>query len=201
MLTARELPPVLKNTITYLEVAKGQILFQQQEPAQNIFWVESGRLKLVSFAEEQMITHYSVGADESFAETALYCDIYACTAIAEQTSRVIAIPKQVFLEVLRQSPTLFEQYLTHLTYRFAAVKRLLELRSIRSARDRLLHYLSYQRQPGQLTVPLTQSLKSLAVELGLSPEVLSRTFTQLESEGILSRKKGSITFNSDWFNS
>lgn len=200
-LVVSELPLELKSRVTYQELTKDQILFQQGEPTQAVFWVESGRLRLVSFTEQQMITHYSVDTGESFAETALYFDTYACTAIAEKPTQVIAIPKQVFLEALRQSPSLSEQYLAHLTHRFAAVKRLLELRSIRSARDRLLHYCLQQRQPDQLTVPLTQSLKGLAIELGLSPEVLSRTLNQLESEGVLSRKKGSIRFNADWIHS
>ncbi|MEO0826614.1 MAG: Crp/Fnr family transcriptional regulator [Cyanobacteria bacterium J06642_9] len=195
MLTTETFPPVLQSAVTHHRVAKDQILFQQGEPTQSIFWVKSGRLKLVSFTEQQMITHYSVGAGESFAETALYFETYACTAIAEQPSQVIAIPKQVFREALHQSPELSNQYLMHLTHRFSAVKQLLELRSIRLARDRLLHYLSHQRQPNQLTVPLRQSLKSLALELGLAPEVLSRTFAQLEADDVLSRKKGSVTFN------
>ena len=200
MLTIEELPANLRNAVTYHEITANQILFQQGERTKAIYWVESGRLKLVSFTDERMIIHYSVGIGESFAETALYFDTYACTAIAEQASRIIAVPKQIFLQGLRESPILCEQYLTHLTYRFSSVKRLLELRSIRFARERLLHYLSYQLQPGELVVPLKQSLKSLAIELGLSPEVLSRTFAQLESENILSRKKGSITFNSEWLN-
>lgn len=201
MLTIEELLPNLKDGITYHEIAANQILFQQGEQTIAIYWVESGGLKLVSFTDERMIIHYCVGAGESFAETALYFDTYGCTAIAEQASRIIAVPKQIFLQRLRESPILWERYLMHLTHRFSSVKRLLELRSIRFARERLLHYLSYQLQPGELVVPLKQSLKSMAIELGLSPEVLSRTFTQLESENILSRKKGSVTFNSEWVNS
>lgn len=201
MLTPHELPVDLKTVSTPHEVARDQLLFQQGEPTQAIFWVESGRIKLVSFTDQHMITHYSVGAGESFAETALYFDTYACTAIAEQPSRVLSIPKQIFLKALRHSPGLSEQYLVHLTHRFSAVKQLLELRSIRSARDRLLCYLYHQRQPGQAIVPLNQSLKSLATELGLTPEVLSRTLAQLETEKVLSRKKGSIQFSEKWLNS
>jgi CRP-like cAMP-binding protein len=104
----------------------------------------------------------------------------------------------MFLEALRQSPSLSEQYLAHLTQRFATVKRLLEMRSIRSARDRLLHYLYQQRQPGQLTVALQGSFKDLAIELGLTPESLSRTFAQLQAEKVLKRRKRSITFSEEW---
>ena len=201
MLTFDAFPDRLKDVMTEHELAVDQILFQQGESTHSIFWVGSGQLKLVSFTEQQMITHYFVEAGESFAETALHFETYGCTAIATQPSRIIAIPKPIFLDAVRQSPALCEQYVAHLTQRFSVVKRFLELRSIRSARDRLLQYLSYQRQPNQLTVSLRRSLKSLAAELGLSPEVLSRTFAQLESDGVLSRKKGSVTFSDEWFNS
>ena len=79
--------------------------------------------------------------------------------------------------------------------------KLEEVSNFRSAQDRLLQYLSYQRQLGQLTVPLNKSLKRLAMELGLSPEALSRTFAQLESAGVLTRKKGSVTFSEEWVDS
>lgn len=188
-------PSDLQGSITSVEVAKEQMLFQQQEPVENIFWVESGKFQLISFSDRQTICHYSVGAGESLAETALYFETYTCTAIASQPSRVAAIPKLVFLEALRRSPILSERYLAYLTHRLFRVKRLLELRSIRPARDRLLHYLSQQRRSGQPHIPLSQSLKSLAIELGLSPEGLSRTLTRLESERIITRKKGAIVFN------
>jgi CRP-like cAMP-binding protein len=197
MLASENLPLDLIRRATHHKLATGQILFQQGDPTQSIFWVESGRLRLVSFTPKHMITHYTVGPGESFAETALYFDTYACTVIAEQDSRVIAIPKHAFLEAVRQSPALSEQYLAHLTHRFAAVKRLVELRSIRSAYDRLLHYLLHQRQPGQSTISLNSSLKTLAAELGLTPESLSRTFTRLEADQILSRKRGQIIFNDE----
>ncbi|MEM8805582.1 MAG: Crp/Fnr family transcriptional regulator [Cyanobacteria bacterium P01_G01_bin.38] len=197
MIMIQELPPELQQLITTQELAAGQILFQQGDPAESIFWVELGHLKLVSFADEQMITHYTVGAGESFAETALNIDIYSCTAIADQFSRVLAIPKRDFLEALQRSPHLCARYVRHLTQRFESVKQLLELRSIRSARERVLHYLRQQCQPGEFTVPLSSSLKGLAADLGLSPESLSRTFSRLETEQVLSRKKGSITLLSN----
>ncbi len=123
----------------------GQILFQQSDPSEFIFWVEPGRLKLVSFTEEQIVTYFMVGEGESFAETAISGDTYSCTVIAEQSSRLLAIPKHDFLSALQQSPGLCKSYVCHLTQRFEAVKQLLELRSIRSARDRLLHYLTSVR--------------------------------------------------------
>jgi len=56
MLKISELPPPLTTGVTQHDLVKGQILFQQGEAAQAIYWVKSGRVKLISFTEQQMIT-------------------------------------------------------------------------------------------------------------------------------------------------
>ena len=85
-----------------------------------------------------------------------------------------------------------------MTHRFYAVKSLLELRSITSARDRLLHYLIGRLDPGQQTVTLDKPLKAVASELALTPEALSRLLSRLESEGAITRQRRLITFSPEW---
>lgn len=198
MITIEQLPPRLQQTLTYQTLAAGQILFQQHESTQAVFIVESGQIRLVSFSEQRIITHYFAQAGESFAETALFSDTYACTALAVQPSRVAAINKELFRQALRDSPDLANVYMTQLTRRFETVKTLLELRSIRSARERLLQYLTHQMEPSSRTTVLQRPLKDLAAELGLSAEALSRTLSRLQKEGAITRRQRSITLNEDW---
>lgn len=73
-------------------------------------------------------------------------------------------------------------------------KLLLELRGIRSARDRVLHYLQVIAPPHANTIYLDRPLKDIANDIGISPEVFSRTLTQLQNEGLLSKTKRKITF-------
>jgi CRP-like cAMP-binding protein len=196
-LTPADLPPLLQQRSQRHILMPGQILVQQGEPAQYLFWVATGQLRLVSFVKQQMITYYFVEAGEFFGESVLYFDTYGCTAIAEATSEVIAIPKVGFADALKQSPTLSERYLASLTHRFHFIKTLLELRSINSARDRLLHYLIQRRLPGKPTVAVNKPMKLIASELALTPEALSRLLSRLQADGIISRKKRSITFSQD----
>lgn len=191
-----DLPPDLHTTPHNL--AAGQILLQQGEPAKNLYWVESGQLRLVSFVNQRMITHYFVGKGELLAESALQFDTYACTVIAETTAKVWAIPTDAFAAALKRSPMLSELYLANLTRRFQSTKDLLELRSISSARDRILHYLLKRRPAGQTTVTLDKPLKLLASDLALTPEGLSRLLGRLQSDGIITRKKRSISFSKEW---
>ena len=198
LLTPSDLPADLQPYTTRQTLAAGQILVQQNESADQLVFVESGRLRLVSFIEQQMITHYFVEAGELAGESALYFDKYSCTVIAEIPSTVIIIPKDRFADSLQQSPILSERYLASLTHRFQSVKTLLELRSISSARNRLVQYLMQRLTPGQATVTLDKPLRAIASELALTPESLSRLLSRLQTEGIITRKQRSITFSQEW---
>lgn len=197
-LTLDHLPDSLQARLTRRPLSAGEILLQQGEAANYLYWVASGRIRLVSFVNQQMVTHYFVETGELLGESALYIPHYGCTAIAETASEVIPIPVGDFAAALKQNQVLFETYLAQLTHRFYAVKSLLELRSINSARDRLLHYLMNLRLPGQDTVILTKPLRAIASELALTPEGLSRLLSRLQTEGVITRKKRSITFSQEW---
>jgi len=193
LLTTAQIPIDLQQQATHRTLAAGQILFQQGEPTQFIFFVEAGQIRLVTFTDQQTITYSLIEAGQSFVETALFEETYTCSAIADTPARVIAISKAVFLQALHQSPQLNEIYLQQLVHRVSDLKSLLTLRSIRSARERLLHYLMHQAEADGKTVLLRRSLKDLAHEIGLAPDVVSRTLTQFHREGLLIRQKGKVT--------
>ena len=194
-LTPAQLPSNLQQQLTYRRLTTGQILFQQGEQAQSVFILESGQLRVVSFTDQKIINHYFVKVSENFAEIALFSETYTYTAMADIPSRVIVIPKSAFLEALHNSTELSMLFMKQFAHRLKAIQTLLELRSIRSARERIMYYLQLNLQPNQTTVTLEKSLKDIATELGLVPEVLSRNLALLQEEGVITRKKRSITFN------
>ncbi|GAB4152040.1 MAG: hypothetical protein Fur0046_31530 [Cyanobacteria bacterium J069] len=184
--------------VAFKNLAAGQVLFAQNEPAEAVYILESGCIQLLNYTEDGgQINHYSVSAGESFAEVALFNERYVCTAIALEPSRIIVLPKQAFLKVLRTHPDLAETFMSQLAKRLHESKVLLELRSIRSAQKRVLHYLQLNVQPDGKTVDLDLPLKKLADDLGLTPEALSRALKQLHKEGIISRKKRKVTLRKE----
>lgn len=188
------LPPVLHTAIAYRNLAAGQVLFHQRDQAQAIFAVDVGRLRLVRYTSEgEMVVFGVVRAGESFAESDLFSLVYSCDAIAEVPSRVIVYPKQLLLTILPDQPDLASDFMERLARKSQSLKVRLELRSIRSARNRVLQYLLSAVQPDETTVNFDRSLKDIASELGLSPKVLYRTLVQLEREGIISRAARQIT--------
>ncbi|HEY9641572.1 MAG TPA: Crp/Fnr family transcriptional regulator [Coleofasciculaceae cyanobacterium] len=183
----------LQPLIEYRELATGQTLFHKGELTQFAFWLESGQLGLLHYtADGQAVNHYRVRHGESFAEVALFINVYDCTAMAEVPSRVALLPKQAVLEALRQHPDLAEAMMKQLAWRLHQIKMLLELRSIRSARDRVLHYLRLSAD--QLSVRFDQPLRKIAEDLALTPEALSRALAQLEEEGVIVRHRRMVQF-------
>lgn len=179
---------VFKEGLSRRELRRGQILFRLGDPATAIFGVESGRLRLVRHTVEgSPVTLAVAGAGEILAEAALFSENYHCDAVAECPSRVLVYPKSRVLEALR-TDTDFALGLTQvLASQVRTLRARLELRNIRSARDRVLAYLSLHPRP---VTPAggRRYLKDMAQEVGLAPEVFYRTLARLQREGVVPRK-------------
>jgi CRP-like cAMP-binding protein len=189
-----QLPVELQATTSFKDLTDGQILFAQHDSATAIYILVAGQIRLVNYTEDgQQINHYSVRAGESFAEVALFKECYVCTAIARTPSRVLVLPKQPFLLALKQSPELMESFMEQLVQRLHENKILLELRSIRSAQKRVLHYLHLNAQPDGITVTIDRPLKEIADDLGLTPEALSRALKELHQDSRIQRGKRNVT--------
>ncbi|MBD2080190.1 Crp/Fnr family transcriptional regulator [Leptolyngbya sp. FACHB-17] len=189
-----QLPAALQTVVTQQTLTIGQPLFHKGEPAEAVYAIQFGRIRLLHYTENgQIVNHYQVNPGELCAELVLFIDAYACSAIVEEPTQVLVFPKQAFLTALQQDSDLATAFMAQLAYRLHLTKTMLEVRGIRSARERVLHYLRFVIPTNQNSVCLEQPLKSIAFDLGISPEVLSRTLTQLETEGVILRDKRRIT--------
>jgi DNA-binding MarR family transcriptional regulator len=66
-------------------------------------------------------------------------------------------------------------------------------RNIRSARERVRHFLALNAGADGCTVELRGTVKDLAEEVGLTHEALYRTLAALERAGEIKRTQGKIT--------
>jgi CRP-like cAMP-binding protein len=189
-----QLPAALQAVTTYQHFSNGQVLFHRNEVARAIYAVKSGQVRLIHYTRSgQSISHYTVHSGEICAEVALFLDAYTCSAVAEAPTQVLAFPKQIFLNTLQQDSDFAIAFMMQLSYRLHMTKTMAELRSIRPAQERVLHYLHLVLPPEKNTIVLKQPFKNIAADLGISPEVLSRTLSQLASDGAIAREKRRIT--------
>lgn len=195
LLSLDRLPAQLRETVAIRELQPGQVLFQQGDPVSAFFIVETGRVKLVhSLDDEETITIQVAGAGESLAEITLFTETYPCTAVADVRSQLIMYPKLQLLSGFHDYPELAEDFMVRLVRKVQALQVWLGLRDIRAAHDRVMRYLRYlARAESQAVIQFNRPLRDVAIELGLTPETLSRALTRLEQEGRISRQNQIIT--------
>jgi CRP-like cAMP-binding protein len=196
LLSPEKVPAELLALVKHRNLAPGEKLYYRGDRALAVFAVEKGRLHLLSQSSDgRPVTIYVARAGECVSEAALFSDHYCSDVVAETASRVAIFPKVPLLEVLRKQPELSEEFMAMLAKRFNAVRVRLELRSMQSARERVLQYLSLAVTPSNNELVLDRPLKYVAEDLGLAPESFYRMLAQLSREGFITRNGRSILIN------
>ena len=186
----------LRSMVRVLDA--GDVLFRRGDRANAIFEVDQGRLRLVRHTiDNRPVTLHTARAGELFAEAALFADRYHCDAVAASAARVRVHPKRALLAAFRGDPALGERFMATLAHQIHALRSQLEVRNIRSARERVLSHLVLAADAGSRRVRLDGTLMDLAGEIGLSHEALYRTLAALEAEGIIAKTRSSIILKKD----
>jgi CRP-like cAMP-binding protein len=169
------------------DIPAGGAVFRQGDPAKEIFMVVDGRIKLVRYTEEGgTLILFRARGGQTFAEAALFSEHYHCTALADEASCIAAFAKDELMESLALHPPLMLRLIALKSRQVQELRTMLEIRTIRAAPDRILHYLRLQADPdGVFTVATT--LKDIAQELGFAHETMYRELAGLEKEGIIKR--------------
>ena len=171
-------------------LAPGQALFRLGDRTAGIYEILRGRVQMVRVdASGREAVLYSATAGELFAEAALFSPIYHCDAITRTGATVRLYPKDKVLAELRRNP----QAITAILAReIMSLRTQIERRNIRSAGDRVRHFLALNTGADGRTVLLRGTLKDLAAELGLTHEALYRALAGLAAKGEIKRLKNKI---------
>ena len=187
------LPPSLEAGSIVRVLSPGELLFRQGDRAAAIYKVESGRLRLIRrTVDDHLVILHTAGRGEFFAEASLFAEAYHCDAIAAAQSRVRVYPKAIVMAALRTDPALAETFIARLARQLQELRARMELRNIRSARERVLQYLWLRAGVDGRGIAIEGQLQDVAAEIGMSREALYRTLAALEAEGCLTRKDNAI---------
>jgi CRP-like cAMP-binding protein len=96
------------------------------------------------------------------------------------------------MDTVRTDPTLAEVFMARLARQIQELRARMELRNIRSARDRVLQYLRLRAGGDGRSIAIEGQLQDIAGEIGMSREALYRTLAALEAEGRLTRTETAI---------
>lgn len=172
-------------------LVSGQALFSQGDRAEVFFIVRSGAMKLfrVSAQGAEKIMRLVRGG-QSFAESILFSDPprYPVHAQAAEDSELVAIEREAYLRILRESFETCRAVMAQMTLRIQAHWNEIEALSLHGAVPRVARYLleqlALQGRPEQLRLPAAKT--QIAAQLGLAPETLSRGLRTLSENGAIS---------------
>jgi CRP-like cAMP-binding protein len=172
---------------------KGEIIFKEDAYTSGIFYIVSGKAKKYKMdkdGREQII--YVANTGELLGYHAILSgDNYPDSAAVMEDSLIVFIPKEDFLEAIRQSDVLNRRLLKTLSHEFVVLTNNLTMFAQKSVRERLALQLVVVREkykvdfePGQ-PVEINMSRGDLSSLVGTARENVVRTLSEFKSEGIL----------------
>jgi len=175
------------------KLKSGETLFRLGDKTTGFYEVITGRVRLsrVDRSGREIIL-YVAGPGETIAEASLFAAAYHCNAIASTDALVRIYPKPAVLRAFEKDPKSAFAFTATLARQVMSLRTRIEQRNIRSARERVRHFLALNADADCRTVSLPGTLKDLAAELGLTHEALYRTLAALERAGEIKRCKGKI---------
>lgn len=184
---------LLAHHATPRRLARGEILFVAEEPAEGMFVIVSGAIRAFRVStdgREQVIHVEHAGA--TLAEVPVFDDgFFPATASAEEESVVLFIDKRELREFLLRHPQVALAALKLLAGRLRRHADLVEALSLREVGQRLAQlFISECRDRhnsgrGRLEVVLPLSHQQLAARVGSVREVVTRALARLQKEGLI----------------
>ena len=170
---------------------KGESLFREGEKAAGFYVVQTGRIsifRLTPDGREQIICIFE--PPESFAEVVLATvETYPANAAALEPSQVIQINKARFRELVCRKPELALHMLASMSLHLKHLVQSLHDIKGRQIEGRLADWLLKQSPAAAAGCPtlfeMHISKKTLAGQLGVTSETLSRTFARFKREGLI----------------
>ncbi|MFT6220977.1 MAG: CRP-like cAMP-binding protein [Candidatus Endobugula sp.] len=161
-------------------LSKGDIVFREGEPTRGMFFIVNGAVELCRYTStgDSVIMH-TARASEMFAEASLFVPHYHCDAQAIAVTDIVELTKSSLLHLFESDIA----FATSLTQLFASQvmngRRKIELMSMRNANDRVYNAF--------LDGLMKNNIKSFAIEIGLSHEVVYRSLSKLVKQGRLNK--------------
>lgn len=187
------LSPDIKAAGIARKLREGEMLFRIGQRTAGLYEIVSGRVKLVRVdrSGRETVLH-NASAGDTLAEASLFSARYHCDAVAATPATVRLYPKAAVLAQLRRSPDAAQSFIARMARQVMGLRTQLARRNIRSARERLRHFLVLNVGADGRTVELPGTLKELAAELGLTHEALYRTLARMAKQGEIRRLDGRI---------
>ncbi len=191
------LPGLLLEEIARLcgvrRVRKDELLFSEGDPASFLPLLLAGQVKLVRTGLEgrEQVLHL-VRAPASFAEAAVFGPgVFPATTVVVEAGQLATVPRPALLDLLRRRPEVSLALLASMSFWLRRLVDLVDGLALHTVEERVAAYLwsAFARSGATLgpgtQIRLEEPKRLIAALCGTAPEVLSRTFRRLSSEGVV----------------
>lgn len=187
------------NRISLVTLHDSEVLFSQQAPAEHLFLLSTGQIKLsrsASNGSEKIIS--LISPNSTFAEAVLFSNkkVYPVSAVSIGDSNVWCIDGTHFLGVLQQSTdtcfAVIRRLSEHLHDQVADIERLTQ----HTAGSRLVSYLlgnvPNDCKDNYATITLAAPKNVVASRLSIVPATFSRALARLSRKNLLEVRENQI---------
>lgn len=185
------------NLVKHKTYKPGESIYSPLESADAIHIISQGKVRIYRLSEsgkEQLIRLLYPG--EFTGELALFKEgIYEAYAEAIEDTKICMIKHSDFKSLLKSYPSISITMLSVLANRLSTSEQQSTWMSTETVKERLIHFLMHSASlntKGETVVLLNSSKRELASYLGTTPETLSRQWTQLKKDGIISEPSKGI---------
>jgi CRP-like cAMP-binding protein len=188
----RDLPPgdlaALVDERSVRSIERGQVLFQQGDPARAFFLVLSGQVKLsrVNPGGDEAVVHI-YGACESFAEAAMFLGgRYPVAAEAVVRSRVMHVESDALRRKVAERPEIAFAMMASMSRHLKVLVDQIEKMKLLSADQRVAEFLLglCGGKTGAVTLNLPHEKSLIANHLGMKPATFSRAIARIRDLGV-----------------
>lgn len=150
-------------------------LFHCSDKVEQVFIVEQGAVELIRPQRDgNPIILQRAGHMTILAEASVYSNNYHCDALAVTPAIVSTIPKSKFLSHLANDKDLSHLWSSHLAAEMQKARYRSEILSRKTVAERLDAWLDLHDN----TLPPKGEWKSIAIQIGVSPEALYRELSK-----------------------
>jgi CRP/FNR family transcriptional regulator, dissimilatory nitrate respiration regulator len=169
---------------------RGQKIFSEGEAAMGFYVVVRGRVKIFKMSPEgkEQVLHI-VGFSEPFGEVPVFAGgAFPANAQVIEDALLILFARESFMDLIKKDPSLAMNMLALLSQRLMQFAGLIEGLALKEVPSRLASYLMYlsERNSDSDSIELDISKTLLSNVLGTIPETISRIFSKMTSEGLIS---------------
>ena len=180
----------LADTCQEIALSAGGLLFHLGDIPASLFLVLEGEARIRRFSPDGAeILMQRSRSGELFAEAGMVAPRYSCEAYCPVPTRLLSFPLTDIRRRIESDGAFALRFTQMLSIGMRRQCARYERLRLKRAADRVLHYLNCELTgPAGTALALDIPLAEWANDLGLEPETLYRTLSDLEKKGLIERE-------------